>query len=309
MTLYNKIMGKIYSHSTAKAMEKSDARTGVVRDFDSKTTSVRIGLGAVYIICALLVVISLFPIVWVILAGFKDLTELNLSTAILPESFDFSNYVTTWVQAGIARNYLNSFYVVVGCVVCALVFNGMLAYGLAILKPPGYKVISKLVMLTLLTPATVSIVPFFINVQRLNLGGFFFPLWFAAGASAFFVIIFRQFFESLPFSIIEASRIDGCSPLQTFFRIVMPLSRPICVVVTIFTINIAWSDFLLPFLVLRGTRWQTVMVRLFEFSTQQVINNDTILRAVVFSMIPPIILFFIFQKKLTENIVSIGIKG
>ena len=161
----------------------------------------------------------------------------------------------------------------------------------------------------LLVPATISIVPLFMNIQRLHMGNSFLPLWLSYGANAMYVVLFIQFFESLPKSMIEASRIDGCTPLQTFFHIVLPLSKPICAVVAIFAINAAWSDFLLPYLVLRGGTLQTVMVRLFVFSTEQTVNADTMMRSVVFSMIPPIILFFIFQKQLTENAVSVGIKG
>jgi multiple sugar transport system permease protein len=284
-------------------------RTGIIRDFDSKTAGIKAGLMLVYLFCALIALISLFPIFWVIMAGFKDLREFMSSAAIFPQSFDISRYVRTWTQLNIMRNYINSFYAIAGSVICALIFNGLLAYGLAILKPRGYKLVSKLVMFSLLIPATISLVPLFMNIQRFNMGGFFTPLWLAAGANAFFVILFRQFFESLPSSIIEASRIDGCTPLQTFFKVVMPLSRPICIVVTIYAVNGAWSDFLLPYLVLGNGRWQTVMVRLFIFSTQQTINYDDLMRSVVFSMIPPIILFFVFQKWLTENIVTVGIKG
>ena len=79
--------------------------------------------------------------------------------------------------------------------------------------------------------------------------------------------------------------------------------------VAIFAINASWSDFLLPYLVLRGGPLQTVMVRLFVFSTEQTVNADAMMRSVVFSMIPPIILFVIFQKQLTDNAVSTGIKG
>ncbi|MCL2079834.1 MAG: carbohydrate ABC transporter permease [Oscillospiraceae bacterium] len=290
-------------------VKQAPERTGVIRSFDLGVPGTKIGLTVVYILCAALVLIALFPVFWVIMAGFKDLRELNSSTAIFPSSFDFSQYTTTWDQSGISRTYLNSFYVVAGSIACALVVNGMLAYGLAILKPAGYKLIGRLVMLSLLTPATISLVPLFMNIQRVGMGGFFWPLWLAAGANAFFVVLFRQFFESLPFSIIEASRIDGCSPLQTFFQIVMPLSKPIVVVITLYTINAAWSDFLLPYLVLGNSQWQTVMVRLFILSTQQTINDAVVLRTVVFSMIPPILLFFIFQKKLTENAISVGIKG
>jgi len=290
-------------------MNIEKTRTGIIRDFDAKTPGAKVSLGLVYLICLVVALVSLFPIFWVLMAGFKDLGEYVSSTTILPQSFDFSRYTRTWSQLNIANNYINSFYAIIGSVFCSLIFNGLLAYGLAILKPVGHGIVSKLVMLSLLIPATMSLVPLFMNIQRLGLGGFFTPLWLAAGASAFTVILFKQFFESLPQSLIEAGRIDGCSQLATFFKIVLPLSKPICMVVTIFTVNGAWSDFLLPYLVLGHSRWQTVMVRLFIFSTQQTINYDDLMRAVVFSMIPPIILFFIFQKQLTENIVSVGIKG
>ena len=284
-------------------------RTGVIREYDMHSPSVKVGYGFVLFLCGIMVIIALFPLVWVILAGFKDLKEFVSSTRILPQSFDFQTFVNTWNQLGIAKNYLNSFISVVGSVVCALIFNGLLGYGLGILTPKGYGVVKRLVMLSLLMPTTISIVPLFMNIQKLGLGNSFIPLWLSYGANAMYVILFVQFFESLPSSIIEASRIDGCSQLQIFFRIVLPLSKPICSVVAIFAVNAAWSDFLLPYLVLRGGELQTVMVRLFVFSTEQTVNADAMMRSVVFSMIPPIILFFIFQKQLTENAVSVGIKG
>ena len=284
-------------------------RTGVIREYDMHSPSVRVGYGFILFLCGIMVIIALFPLVWVILAGFKDLKEFVSSTSILPQSFDVKTFVNTWNQLGIAKNYLNSFISVVGSVVCALIFNGLLGYGLGILKPKGYGVVKRLVMLSLLMPTTISIVPLFMNIQKLGLGNSFIPLWLSYGANAMYVILFVQFFESLPSSIIEASRIDGCNQLQIFFRIVLPLSKPICAVVAIFAVNAAWSDFLLPYLVLRGGELQTVMVRLFVFSTEQTVNADAMMRSVVFSMIPPIILFFIFQKQLTENAVSVGIKG
>ncbi len=284
-------------------------RTGVIREYDLHSVSVRIGYGAILFLCLVMVVLAVFPLVWVILAGFKDLKEFVSSTSIVPKSFDPAPFVTTWNQVGIAKNYLNSLFSVLGSVACALIFNGLLGYGIAILKPKGSGIVKKLVMLSLLMPTTISIVPLFMNIQKLGMGNSFLPLWLSYGANAMYVILFVQFFESLPKSIIEASRIDGCSQLEIFFRIVLPLSKPICAVVAIFAINAAWSDFLLPYLVLRGGDKQTVMVRLFVFSTEQTVNVDTMMRSVVFSMIPPIILFFIFQKQLTENTVSVGIKG
>ena len=284
-------------------------RTGVIREYDMHSASVRALYGVILFFCGVMVVLAVFPLLWVVLAGFKDLKEFVSSTSIVPQSFSLQPFATTWSQLGIAKNYLNSLIFVVGSVICALIFNGLLGYGIGILKPKGHKAVKRLVMLSLLMPTTISIVPLFMNIQNLGLGNSCLPLWLSYGANAMYVILFVQFFESLPLSIIEASRIDGCSQLQTFFHIVLPLSKPICSVIAIFAVNAAWSDFLLPYLVLRGGNLQTVMVRLFVFSTEQTVNADTMMRSVVFSMIPPIILFFIFQKQLTENAVSVGIKG
>ena len=194
-------------------------RTGVIRDYDMHSASVRVGYGFIIFFCLIMTVIAVFPIIWVVLAGFKDLKEFMSSTKLLPEVFDFSLFAKTWSQLGIAQNYLNSLISVAGSVVCAIVFNGLLGYGLAILKPKGYGIVKKLVMLSLLLPTTISIVPLFMNIQKLNLGGSFVPLWLSYGANAMYVILFVQFFESLPTSIIEAGRIDGCTQLQTFFYI------------------------------------------------------------------------------------------
>ena len=284
-------------------------RTGVIRNYDMNSIPVRIGYAVIYILCIIMVVFAVFPLIWVVLAGFKDLKEFMSSTQITPQSFSLAPFLKTWSQLGLAKNYLNSLIMVAGCVICALLFNGLLGYGLAILKPKGYGVVKKLVLFSLLVPATISIVPLFMNIQKLQMGNSFLPLWLSFGANAMYVILFAQFFESLPGSIIEASRIDGCNQLQTFFHIVLPLSKPICAVISIFAVNAAWSDFLLPYLVLRGADKQTVMVRLFVFSTEQTVNADAMMRSVVFAMVPPIILFFIFQKQLTENAVSVGIKG
>ena len=289
-------------------------RTGVIRELDLRSKGIKIGLFLIYAACAVIFLISLFPIVWVFLAGFKELKEFYGTMqflgnkSFLPKSFEISQYAETWDAMKFYKYYLNSIWSVAGSIVTSLLFNGLLAYGLSILKPKGHKVIYSLVVFSLLIPATTFITPLFANLTRLHMTGFFTPLWLAAGANAFFVVLFKQFFDSFPKSLLEAGRIDGCSPLQIFFRIVMPLSKPIIVVVSIYTITGAWSDFLLPYLVL-DNNYKTVMVKLFEYRSANNTNDLDVLRAVVFSIIPPIILFIFFQKKLTQNIITSGIKG
>ena len=156
---------------------KKAVYSGVIREYDMHSASVRVGYAIIVLLCLLMTVVALFPLVWVILAGFKDLKEFMSSTSLLPASFSLNAYVLTWTQLDIARNYLNSFISVAGSVVCAIVFNGLLGYGLGILRPRGYSVVKKLVMLSLLLHTTISIVPLFMNIQKLNLGNSFLPLW------------------------------------------------------------------------------------------------------------------------------------
>ena len=128
-------------------------RTGVIRDYDMHSASVRVGYVFIIFFCLIMTVVAVFPIIWVVLAGFKDLKEFMSSAKLLPEVFDFSLFAKTWSQLGIAQNYLNSLISVAGSVVCAIVFNGLLGYGLAILKPKGYGIVKKLVT-TLPAPIT-----------------------------------------------------------------------------------------------------------------------------------------------------------
>lgn len=261
-----------------------------------------------FAICLLITVISIAPPIWVFLSSFKDIKEFTLSLSVLPDRFDFGKFAKTWNDLKFYKFYVNSLYSVAGSVICAVVFNGLLAYAISIIRPKGSRAVYALVLGSLMVPATTSIVPLFININKLGLSGTFYPIWFSIGANAFYVVLYKQFFDTLPKSIIEAARLDGCNSLQIFYKIVMPLSKPITIVVIMYAINYAWSDFLLPYLVLNNSGLETVMVRLFQFRNGKTADVD-IIRAIVFAIIPPIILFTAFQKQITQSGIHSGLKG
>ncbi|MDF2942706.1 MAG: binding-protein-dependent transport system inner rane component [Herbinix sp.] len=288
-----------------KYREKED---GTIRYYDLHSMKHKILCIIIFMICIGMVIVAVFPAVWVFLASFKDIAEFRKAATILPSKFNIQNYVKTWNDLKFFKFYINSFIVVAGCVVSSVLFNGLLAYGLGILKPKGYKVVFTLVMWGLLIPATTSIVALFVNINRVGLNQSFVPLWLSLGANAFYVVLFKQFFEGLPKELIEAAKLDGCGVFRTFISIILPLSKSIVMVITIFTVNAAWSDFLLPYLVLNGSGHETVMVRLFAFRTSNATDVE-ILRAVAFSIIPPTILFLIFQKQITAGATTGALKG
>ncbi|MBQ6889323.1 MAG: carbohydrate ABC transporter permease [Lachnospiraceae bacterium] len=283
-------------------------KDGVIRGYDVHSTPVKIACILIMIACFAIVLCCIFPIIWLFLASFKDIKEFNRNVTIFPAAFDFSRIAETWNAFNFLKYYRNSLFSVVGCVVCAVIFNGILAYVLAILKPKGNKIVSGLVMLSLLIPSSTSIISLFRNINVLNLGGSFIPIWLAAGANAFHIVMFKEFFEGIPKELLEAAKLDGCGVLKVFSAIVLPLSKPIIMVVAIFALTGAWSDFLLPYLTLNGTGKETVMVKLFAFKDTPT-DAVSMLRACFFAIIPPTIIFSIFQKQITDGASAGAVKG
>lgn len=283
-------------------------RDGVIRGFDVKSAPVRVVSVVIMIICILMALVALFPVIWLILASFKDIREFNREASILPSTFDFSRIVDSWKSLNFTKYYLNSLITAVGCTVSAVLFNGLLAYGFAVLKPKGHKVIFALVMWSLLIPSTTCIISVFRNINLVGLNKSFVPLWLAFGANAFWVVLFKEYFENIPREVLEAAKLDGAGVWRIFMNFMLPLSRPIIMVVVIFAITASWSDFLLPYLVLNGSGNETVMVKLFAFKDTPV-DAVSVLRATLFSIIPPTIIFIFFQKQITNSVAPGAVKG
>lgn len=282
---------------------------GAIRFYDVKSKKTKFWVVVIYIACALIALIALYPAFWLVCTSLKDLKEYMTTTQILPQNPNWEGWIETWNQLGFTKYYINSGIVVVGAVICAVFFNGLLAYCLAILKPRGSKVVLALVMWCLLIPPTTSFVALFVKIKNIGLSNSFIPLWLTMGANAYYVVLFKNYFESLPKDYLEAARLDGCGNLQAFLKIVLPLSKPIIVVVAIFAVTAAWSDFLMPYLLLGGTEKETVMVKLFSYYNSIKTDQIDIIRAVFYSIIPPTILFAVFQKQIMGGVMNGGIKG
>ncbi len=283
--------------------------TGVIKKYDMNHLNVRLLYYMVFAVCLVIMIFCVFPFLWTILSSFKTIKEFASEPNIIPHKFQIAGFFKTWASLKFMKYYANSAISVVGSIFCAIIFNGLFGYVLSKVKPFGSKVFEVLVMWGLLIPATTSIVPLFMNLTKIGLTGTFIPLWLSMGANAFYVVLFKNFFDSLPSSYIEASRIDGAGNITIFFKIVVPLSKSIIMVVGLYAVTAAWSDFLLPFLLLQNTPFETVMVKLFSLMRGAKINDVEMLRAIVFAIIPPIVLFIIFQKQITQVTIQSGIKG
>ena len=134
------------------------------------------------------------------------------------------------------------------------------------------------------------------------------PLWLTFGANAYYYLLFKDYFEKLPPSLIEAAKVDGLSDFKIFIRVVLPLSKSIMGVVAIFAMTASYSDFLLPYLVLQDDSLQTVMVAIYRLSGTDTLDASEFLMLLVISIIPQIIIFIVFQKQIMNTSASSGMK-
>lgn len=295
-------------------MERLAEKTSGIFNFaDYKKNSAKAGYCLMIFLLSLAAVAAIAPPVWLFLSSFKEAEELTaVPYRLLPENFRIGKIADVWGMINFGKYFLNTLVVVVGAVGSAVLFNGLLAYALSVLKPLGHRLVYGMVLAGYMIPAITSIVPLYKMIVNWNLINSYIPLALVFGANAFYLIMFKNYFDSLPQALFEAARVDGCNRARMFFSIVLPLSRPIVGVVSIFAMTAAWSDFLLPYLVLQQDRDMTIMVKIYDLqSTMGTVTGfgpDKLLMVLTISILPQILLFVLFQKQITGNAVSVGIK-
>lgn len=291
-----------------------DKQIGILNFSDYKQRRYRIMYGIMIFLLVVFLLLAIFPLFYLFVQAFKTPEEINDNIfRFWPQNFNLLKIVEAWQKTGLSKYFINTIIVVIGAVLCAIIFNGLLAYGIGILKPRGAKFFYNLILGSYMIPAVLAIIPLFAMIARLELINTFIPLWFAFGANAFYFINFKNYFEKIPRELIEAMRIDGCGELMIFFKLVLPLSKPIIGTIAIFATTAAWGDFLLPNLVLRSDNMLTLMVKLFSINatmgTVAGYTPDLLLMALVLSIIPQLLIFFVFQKQITGGSLEGGLKG
>lgn len=289
--------------------------TGLVNSIDLQKPRVRIVYWVAFLVVMVVSLVSILPPIWIMISSLKDIKEyFQIPPTIIPKTFHFEKLTETWNLLKFWKYYINSLEICAGAVVFSVFFNGLLGYVLSRLKPKGSSIVFMLIMWTMLMPNTVSMVPLFKNFVKfplihVNMTNSFWPLWFIAGANAFYVIVFKGFFDGIPTSLIEASKLDGCNNLGIFFKIVLPLSKPVIIVTSIFTINNTWGDFFWSYLVLKDTNKYPVMVKIFTMIGAAGVSQDIVVVALIFAIIPPVLIFIFFQKYIMQGFTLSGIKG
>jgi len=251
--------------------------------------------------------IMILPFLWMVLTSIKTLTEsVQIPPKILPNEFRWDNYPTVMKILPFASFYVNTILMMVGRVVGSVLFSAMAAYACARLKFPGKNIFFGLVLFQMMIPGQIFIVPQFLIVQKLGLLNTVSALVFPGLVSAFGTFLLRQFFMGLPNDLEEAAKLDGCTIWQTFYKIMLPLSRSGLIALGIFTSLFAFKDLMWPLIVNMSIDKMTLSSGLASLQGQFATNYPQLMAGSLLAIWPMLLLFIIFQKRFIEGIATSG---
>lgn len=269
-----------------------------------------VGKFFVYIILIGGVGITVFPFIWMILTSFKSQIEsIKIPITIFPKEWLIKNYFAVFNAIPFGRMYLNTIINAVVIVSVQLIFCSMAAYAFARLKFPGKNAIFTVLLSVLMIPSSFFILPQYQIIQGLGLLNTIPALFLPNLFSIFGTFLLRQFFKSLPASLEDAARIDGCSRFMIFYKIMLPLVKSGLVALGILTLRFAWNDLMWPLIVNTSEQKMTLAAGLSSLQGQYVTDYPLMMAGAVMSVAPLLILFAIFQEQFIEGIALSGVKG
>ncbi|MGN0353789.1 MAG: carbohydrate ABC transporter permease [Muricoprocola sp.] len=268
-------------------------------------------LYALYIILALIFV---FPLVYMIVSSFKNdnqiVKDMSSLYAFLPcGELSLQNYKDVLLKLDFLKYFCNSTVVSVSAVILGTLINGMVGYTLGMMKFRGKKLMFSLVLAFMIVPNEAIIINRFMVINQLGLVNTWAGLALPYLVSPMYIYMFYNHFRGMPYELVDAAIVDGESYIGIFWKIMLPLSKPICATVAIMTFIYTWGDLLWPSMVTRDTSLRTLPLALRSLF----INEQTLWGQVfafgVLATIPILLIFIFFQKEFVESLTSSGIKG
>ena len=303
-------------------MKRFDNKTtGILSSSDLKTFKGQLLYWIFFTVLLIVSIISIFPAIWTILTSFKETQEIYTGFSMFPKDMSPSTLLRritdSWAALQLGTSFINTIVLSLGNLVFTIVICGFAGYVLSKLKPRGSKAVFVLVVWTMMMPAQMRMVPNYITMLHfpfaydfgvgISLLDTYWPLWLASAANAFNIILFKNAFDGLSQSYVEAAKIDGCSNFGIFFKIMFPLSMPVIIYVSIGALSVAWSDFFSPLLYLDKN--VVTPLKIYRLQSDTGIQMNTRFMGFVFASIPPFLIFLIFQKRIMGGVNIGGVKG
>lgn len=264
----------------------------------------------VYVLSPVLVLICVTPVVYIIIGGFRTNSQITRDPAGMPNPWNFENYKTVFASNTFWSELVNSLIVSLGTMVGVVALALMVSFVIARYRFRLNKALYSLFAAGMMFPITVAITPLYLLLRNLHLInshlGIVLPQIAFGLPQA--IIIMVPFLKSIPLELEEAAELDGCSRLGFFFRMVLPLSGPGVATVAILTFVSSWNAYMLPLFLLNDSSKYTLPLGVQMFSSQHSVDTAQVLAFTSLSMIPALICFTIFQKKIVGGLAG-AVKG
>lgn len=293
---------------------RKDMNKGILMNADMKQRKNKILYWCIFAIAVIFCLVAIIPVIWILMSGFKDVKEMYAVPAtFFPKKIELSKLAKVWSEMKLYKYYINTFVMAGGATLVTCVFCGLAGYALSRLKPKGTKLCMGILLCVMMMPGTMRTVPIYMIIKdfpifHFNMLDSYLPIWLMTAASSFSIILFKSFFDGIPISLVEAAKIDGASDIRIFLHIILPLSTPIFTTVALLTFNGAFGQFFWPYLLI-GKKEMTVLgVQLFKMQGSNY-TMDYQMIAFLFSVLPQVILFALFQKKIMGGVNVGGVKG
>ena len=253
----------------------------------------------------------LFPVFWMLSSSLKTQEQIFAEITLLPETWNWSNYITAFVKADFGQYFLNSvFYTVVGVFFVVLI-SSLAAYAFARLEFFGKHVFFYILIATLLIPIPGVFVPLYLLLKSLGLldSRLGLLLCYVSNGLAFAIFLLKGFFDDLPKEIEEAALIDGCSRLGIYWRIALPLAKPALATIVIMNSLTIWNEFLLALVVLQDKAKMPIQSGLMVFQGTFITDYPLLMAGLTIATIPIVIVYLLMQKHIVKGIAAGAIKG
>jgi multiple sugar transport system permease protein len=263
-------------------------------------------------VLAIMVIILIYPFVWMISASFKEVKEMFvIPPTIIPLNPTLNNYQVVWEKMSILANmYKNSILIASAITLIQAIVCSAAGFVFAKLRFPGKNVIFSLFMSSMMVPSFLTIIPNYVTIKNLGLMNSQWSLIVLGSFSVFSMFLVRQFFMGIPQDLHDAARIDGCNIFQSFFYIHLPLARSVIAVSSILTFNAAWGDFFTPLLFLKSIDKMTLPLGISMIQGVYSQQSPTVMVAtLVISIVPVVIVFLFARKQLIAGIARTGLKA
>lgn len=258
-------------------------------------------------------VLVIFPFIWMIFTSFKTNSEILYSPWNLPENLHWANFTNAWNNAHIGRYVMNSVIVVAMSLTGTLLVSSMAAYVISRFEFPGNRILFYLFMMGLMFPVFLGLVPLYFLMGDLGIKDTYhgLALVYIAYSLPFTIFFLVGFFRTLPGEVAEAGIVDGASQFQVFFQIMLPMAKPGLIAMGIFNFLGQWNQYLLPLVLMQDEGKRVLSQGLGMLAIQQGYQNDygALFAAMTITMVPTLIVYIIFQKRLESGLTAGALKG